>query len=279
MKKREEKILEGLDLSRCLGAEIGPLSRPLVEKSDGKVIYIDYADKETLREKYKNDPSVDVNQIDVDATWGAQTLGQALASLEFFSPNILLDYVIASHVIEHVPDLITWLHEIRSVLKDGGELRLAIPDRRFTFDYLRRNSELPEILTAYLQKSRIPNAYCILDFCLNEVPVDARSAWEGSLDPADLNSKHAHTLQGAIAVARDSLLNGNYHDIHCWTFTPESIGRLFATLSENDLFEFSCENFYDTELNDIEFFLNLKVCLNKKVRVESWRRMEALARR
>lgn len=251
----------------------------MVRKSDGKVIYIDHADAETLRKKYKSDPHVDVNQIVVDAVWGEQTLRQALASVEYDSPNIALDYVIASHVIEHVPDLITWLQEIRSILKDDGELRLAIPDRRYTFDYLRRNSELPEILAAYLQKSRVPNAYCILDFCLNQVPVDVTSAWANALNFADLQLKHAYTFQGSMAIARDSLVNGNYHDVHCWTFTPESFGRLFALLSENDLLDFSCERFYDTEVNEFEFFLTLKVCSSSKARVESWKKMEKAARR
>jgi predicted SAM-dependent methyltransferase len=35
--------------------------------------------------------------------------------------------VIASHVIEHTPDLVTWLAEIRAILQPNGTLRLAIP--------------------------------------------------------------------------------------------------------------------------------------------------------
>ncbi len=52
------------------------------------------------------------------------------------------DLLVASHVIEHVPDLITWLREIASVLKPTGQARLAIPDRRYTFDLLRVETQL-----------------------------------------------------------------------------------------------------------------------------------------
>lgn len=41
---RCEKILRGLDLKRSIGLEIGPLANPMVRKSDGGVLYLDYGD-------------------------------------------------------------------------------------------------------------------------------------------------------------------------------------------------------------------------------------------
>ncbi|MEX3900116.1 methyltransferase domain-containing protein [Paraburkholderia sp. BR10954] len=47
------------------------------------------------------------------------------------------DYVIASHVIEHVLDLVGWVHSLLAALKHAGRIVLAVPDRRYTFDYVR----------------------------------------------------------------------------------------------------------------------------------------------
>ena len=46
---RREKVLHGLDLKRSVGLEIGPLANPMVRKSDGTVLYVDYVDAPALR--------------------------------------------------------------------------------------------------------------------------------------------------------------------------------------------------------------------------------------
>lgn len=54
------------------------------------------------------------------------------------SPNISLseqikersDYIVACHVIEHIPNLIAWLNEINLLLDTRGRLFLAVPDKR-----------------------------------------------------------------------------------------------------------------------------------------------------
>lgn len=273
MKLRKEKLLDGLDLATCVGAEIGPLNRPLVSKSVGHVIYIDHGDTQQLREKYADDKNVNVNDICVDAVWGNQTLQQSVDG--YFKgkgqARQALDYVVASHVIEHVPDLITWLAEIRSILKTDGQVRLAVPDRRFTFDYLRRTTSLPEVLAAFVDKARMPNTQCLLDFCLNAVVIDSVTAWQGPLNADALI--RCHTLEHGLAVARDALENGNYHDVHCWVFTPESFAALFCELSRHGLIDFACAESYDTEVNDMEFFVNLRVCENAFERTQSWQSM------
>jgi SAM-dependent methyltransferase len=162
-----------------------------------------------------------------------------------------VDDIVAPHVIEHVPDLITWLEELRAVLKPGGEVRLAVPDRRFTFDYLRRETTLADVLNAYIACTRIPLPIAILDFFLNVATVSNIDAWEGRSRPRPM-----HSVDQAIAVARDSFENRNYHDVHCWVFTPRSFGHLFAESAEAGLIRFLCEAFYDTARHHIEFFCN-----------------------
>ena len=84
------------------GVEIGPLANPIVSRDDGRIIYVDHQNAEGLRQKYANNPDVAVMDIvDVDAIWGSNTLQEAIG------PGVAVDYVVASHVVEHVPDLIS----------------------------------------------------------------------------------------------------------------------------------------------------------------------------
>jgi 2-polyprenyl-3-methyl-5-hydroxy-6-metoxy-1,4-benzoquinol methylase len=148
---RREKLLTGLNVSSGVGLEIGALDKPMLRRSEGEVIYVDYAGAETLRQKYDSDPHINVKDIvEVDAIWGSNTLQQAIGE------ERKVDYIVASHVVEHVPDLITWLQELRSVLKPGGQVRLVIPDRRFTFDYLRNETRISDVVNAHLLRARVP---------------------------------------------------------------------------------------------------------------------------
>jgi methyltransferase family protein len=266
---RREKILDGLDVRRLLGIEIGPLCRPIVFKREANVIYVDHADTDELRQKYASQPTVDINQlVEIDAVWGRATLQEAVGL------NVRADYIVASHVIEHVPDLITWLQELHSVLRENGEVRLAVPDRRFTFDYLRRESHLSDALTAYVLRARIPTPFAILDHFLNFREVDNIKAWEGTLQLCQAPTKEA--FQGALRLAHQAL-EGAYCDAHCWVFTPRSFAQLFEIACRFGLINFTCEDFYDTEPNEIEFFVHLRKSADQSEMVESWHRMAEAA--
>jgi len=282
MNTRRNKILNGLALSQLLGVEIGPLDKPLVEKRDGRVIYIDHSDAEKLRLAYAKDASVNVSKISVDAIWGDQTLrqvidryGEAMGSAD---GSLFVDYVVASHVIEHVPDMITWFQEIRSILNSSGEVRLAIPDRRFTFDFLRRPTNLTDVLAAYSARSRIPNTQCLIDYYTNvAIPVDVVAAWQGKVTSDSLQDKRFHTVEQSLVIVRDALQNATYQDVHCWVFTPASFATLCADLAVNDLLDFTCHEFHDTAENDLEFIVHLRVSDDKAEKVSTWRKMAALA--
>lgn len=265
---RKKKMLFGLDMSTAVGAEIGALCRPLVTRQDGAVYYIDHANTEELRQKYKNDPNVDVNSlVEVDAVWGKRSLSEALNGKR-------VDYVIASHVIEHVPDLVGWLNEIRAILTPNGQLRLAVPDKRFTFDLMREESRLSDVLSAHVVRARIPQPQAILDHVLNvRYDVSAGDIWNG----IESAGRPAHTLVDAMNVANDSVVNGTYHDVHCWVFTPVSFARICRALAENDLLPMSCINFYDTGRNELEFQVHMQECADATLAAASWARMETAA--
>lgn len=274
MTLRRARLLDGLDLAHSIGAEIGALDKPLVTRSDGTVIYIDHSDAATLRQRYATHANVDVSRIEVDVVWGTKTLRQAARhSLGERFPNSGLDYVVASHVIEHVPDFIGWLHEVREVLKPGGALRLAVPDRRYSLDIRRRETVLVDVLAAWVQQDRRPNVHCLLDFCLHEATVDAEDAWADRLDADALKRGPTHTLHTALLVARDALYNGSYHDVHCWVFTPRTFALLCAELAGHGLVGYACERFHDTERNANELIVALRASDERAANVASWQAM------
>src|SRR5256885_1929786 len=72
-----------------------------------------------------------------------------------------LDYVITSHVLEHVANPVAALAEWYRVLRPGGLIYLVVPDRRFTWDH-------PRPLT--------PVAHLLEDFTRATTPADATPA-------------------------------------------------------------------------------------------------------
>ncbi|MFM0243770.1 methyltransferase type 12 [Paraburkholderia sediminicola] len=267
--ERRAIVLAGLDTKNLVGLEIGALCRPLIRREEGEsVIYVDHADTPTLRKKYENDRNVTVDHIvDVDAVWGQNTLYEA-------TRGRLVDYAVASHVVEHVPDLIAWLNEIASVLRSTGELRLIVPDKRFLFDIFRRDTSLADVLLSYINKARVPQPHSMLDFALGVVKARRAEIWRDEI-PA-VPERH-YDWQGAVALARDIIENGTYHDIHCWAFTPKSFAELFRDMTDTGLIDFACEGFQDTQDEDFEFYVSMRRSRDKQYIRNSWERMAAAA--
>lgn len=270
---RAEQILLGLNLGCQVGAEVGPLDRPLVSKESGTVYYIDHCDTAALKARWVSDKSIDVSALHVDAVWGTRTLREALAQVGAFEGRSGLDYVVASHVVEHVPDLVTWLQEVHDVLSIEGTLRLIVPDKRYTFDIKRRTSSLTDVLAAFVRKRRVPSASRVLDFALNMVQVDIATAWRGELDLDGLT--RGYSDQQAMELALDAEQNGTYHDVHCWVFTPRSFVELMAELARCELLGFACDWIVPTAPDTFEFFVSMGPEPDFAKALASWQALEA----
>jgi SAM-dependent methyltransferase len=277
---RREKILAELDVTRLAGIEIGPQDKPLLRRpinGSGSVLYVDHADTAELRRKYETDATVNLNAlIEVDAVWGDRTLPQILQEHAAVHPGTptQVDYVVASHVVEHVPDLVGWLSEIHDVLKPTGQLRLAVPDRRFTFDCLREDSRLSDVLAAYLAGARSPTPQAVLDSHLNHASgADHIKLWEDASVPPLPHLDWNY----AISSAREAMA-GVYHDVHCWAVTPYSLADIFVALAEHGLLHLACAKFDDTADGNFEFYLRMIPCDQPSMAAESWRRVRRDAR-
>lgn len=243
---RREHILRHVDLRGGLGLEIGPLDKPIVMQSEGSVLYVDHASAVDLRAKYKGDPNVSADAIaPVDIIWGGGQLADALAGR---GP---VQWAIASHVMEHVPNPVGWLGQFAEVLVPGGILSLALPDGRFCFDAKRRTTDVAELITAALTQRVRPTLALAYDFWARRTTVDPSLVWAGAPE-----SPEPHRETFALEKARALLSSDEYQDIHCSVFTPESFVMTFDALMNLDLVPwFVLRDLRPTERGDLEFFV------------------------
>ena len=245
---REQKLLAGLNLTSTSGLEIGALATPMLRPPTARIKFVDHADSAALRAKYANDPNVALEDIvHVDAVWGDNTLAQCF-------PGERFDFVIASHVIEHVPDMIGWLGEVADVLNPDGRLILAIPDRRYSFDLIRRETTLTDLVDAHLRGAKRPTPGQVFDTNANTVAYDHVAAW---FAPPALPPPRYASRDWALARAREAQ-SGAYIDSHCSVFTARSLLELLDGLLELELLRFRLDRFHVAPVGSAEMSLVLR---------------------
>ncbi len=206
---RCKHLLQGLSRDG-VGLEIGPSYQPIAPKRDGwRVETVDYLNEDALREKLRAQGH-DVSRVEhVDHVWAGQRFSDLLGPARF-------DWVIASHVVEHVPDLIAFLQDCEAILKPGGVLAIALPDRRQCFDVLRPSTSIARILDAHLERRVAPSPGAVAEHVLFAALSNNQLMWSGR--PGAM--RFAHDDAGlAIDLARQVVDTGAYHDVHVWTFT------------------------------------------------------------
>jgi SAM-dependent methyltransferase len=249
---RKERILTAINPAKSKGMEIGPLDKPTVTREMGNIIYVDHCNRTDLVKKYSGDPNTNTDNIpEIDYVWGKQTLRELVGPEENF------DYVIASHVIEHVPDLLGWLDEINQILSEKGVLSLVIPDKRFTFDIFRNESTAAEMIHAYLTKSRKPTVEQLFDCLSHYHDVNLKAIWNGTFNEKDFPYQ-TKSLSEVYETCKYSLLPDTYVDNHCWVFTPYSFFKLLKVGIELNIFNYKVLHFYTTGKNKHEFYVSLE---------------------
>jgi SAM-dependent methyltransferase len=218
MTNRKQIILRDIDL-KGLGLEIGPSHNPVAPKKEGfRVHVLDHLSREGLIEKYK-DHGVQLDNIEaVDFVWSGQSFRDLTGGEQQY------DWIIASHVIEHTPDLIGFLNECESILKPGGVLSLAIPDKRYCFDHFRPVTSLGKIIDAHLAKDTVHSPGNVAEYFMYVVAKDGSIAWNGD-GPGEY--RFLHGLKDAAWGMQVVKEQKAYLDIHAWCFVPHSF-RLMA---------------------------------------------------
>lgn len=250
MNVRNRRVVKKIDLTGGVGLELGPLTAPVIKKTEGNIFYLDHMSQTELKNKYKDEPVDPDKIVPVDYVLN-RTLKETVKDKKF-------DYVIASHVIEHIPDTISWLYDVSSILKQGGVLSLVIPDKRFTFDIDRSPTRPADVIGAYIDKLDLPSSATMYDYAsLYAENIDTASVWNDPDYYIKLPPKRRwNNIEAMDMVVRGE--KGEYIDCHCSVYTPASFVKILRELTENDLIDFEVCSFLETQEYELEFFVSLK---------------------
>lgn len=246
---RTRKITAALFL-HGKGLEYGPLHRTLLPKPTYDVVYADYADRDHLVAHYADNANVDPKLIpDIDIVTRGSPITEFVEEQSF-------DYVVASHVMEHVPDLLGWLESNIRILKPGGRLALAFPDKRYCFDIKRLSSAVSEIMAAYLEKRTRPSFYQICDHFWNVCKVLPAECWQGKTT-AD-NAEYIHARKHIMQLLKSKLDSPDYMDCHCWVFSDSEFMATLGALRTYADPKFDVIAFCPTQPGTLEFYVTLE---------------------
>lgn len=249
-------IFTGIDIETMRGLEIGALHNPRLPADHPNAFFLDHASADDLRAKYaENAHMVQFMDaiVDVDFVWHpGMTLAEVVGDAAPF------DFIVAAHVIEHIPNPIGWLQQLAHILRPGGVVSLVVPDKRFCFDARRQTTTTAQWVDAYLRGLDQPSFQQIFDHEANFAgDVDAAALWDG-LDPAGLvrsDVPDPDVYAYARCLAQRDL--GEFIDVHCSTFTPDSFGALLDATRRLDLLPFEVTATFETERPSFEFYVSL----------------------
>jgi SAM-dependent methyltransferase len=217
-------LLAGLQPATARIIEIGPSFSPVAPKRHGwRTTVVDHTDRAGLVAKYGVHHGLDIGAIeDVDHVWAGGLLHGVIPTADHRTYHAL----IASHVIEHLVDPISFLDSADRLLAPGGRVLLAVPDLRLCFDCLRPVSTTGQIIAAWREKRQRHSWAAVFDaHAYDARPDGQRPSWPRgfAFEPKLVGELHeiGRTLEGY----RDSG-EGAYLDVHGWTFTPASFALL-----------------------------------------------------
>jgi SAM-dependent methyltransferase len=176
------------------GLEVGAGHQPFPVPQGADVIYVDRWNPEENRALFPELGDASFPKPDVVSNFDVDRLGAF--------GNESQDFVVASHVLEHLADPLGFLDEIHRVLRPGGTLLLLMPDRRRTFDRSRSPTPLQHLLDEHLR-----GVTDVSDDHLEDFLDATEPGWRSPADASPTDSR-AELLE--------------YHrrrsiHVHCWT--------------------------------------------------------------
>jgi SAM-dependent methyltransferase len=248
---RRQKAFAHIDLGGR-GLEIGPSHSPLLPKSSGaRIQIVDHAGRANLIEKYRAEgiPSDLLDNIEeVDYVWTKGRLVDLIGEPGAF------DYIVCSHVVEHMVDLIDFLQDCEALLTETGRFSLIIPDKRYCFDLFEPLTTVGATVNGHLSTSPFHPFGSVLDHhaysCVRGPGV---IAWD-SVTTTPIELRFEDLGSGSEEVERGRRQD-EYVDVHRWMFTPTSFRLLLQDLRDLGYVGLAEVGGFDTA--GCEFFITL----------------------
>ena len=233
------------------GLELGPLDRPIMAKRDGfDVQIVDYLDTESLRVKYGTDDHSDHDPTAIEEV-DFVSRGESLSDL--IGDEGIYDWVVASHVIEHMPDPLSFMQDVERILRPDGRLALVVPDKRVTLDYYGEISTTGQVLDAHTDRRTRPTAGQAFDHFARAATLSGAIAWSAENEGTP---EMLHPHESARLAYQRSLGGDDFGgELHCWRFTPAGFRLIVDDLAGLGLTTLGVVAEHDTV--GCEFFVTL----------------------
>ncbi|MCJ2022357.1 class I SAM-dependent methyltransferase [Methylobacterium sp. E-065] len=243
---RTQRLLRSLTKSARI-IEIGPSFSPLAPKRDGwNTLVVDHASHEELLAKYADQ---DIAQIEeVDCVWKGGSIADALPA----DQHGTFDAFIASHVIEHTTDIVTFLQAAQTLIKPNGIIILAVPDKRKCFDFYRHLSSTADAIEAFYQRRDRHSARTHIDYALNMAhKPNGEGAWHGE------DTRPVVPVSSVIDEPNWRLAAGlpDYTDAHAWVFVPASFQLMILELAAAGYIDLCVEEAAEAEATEFYAWL------------------------
>lgn len=256
MSSHRDKIHSLIHSTDARILEIGPLNRPLISKDRyPNVLYCDIRSTEEVKSLYSGDDYLEITNISIPLEEIVDVDVVLNGSYEkTFSGQPGFDYIVASHVLEHVEDLLFFLQDISKVLVKGGKLIVYYPDKRYCFDHFRSEASFRDAYDVY-KKGRSALSRMVLDFFSTAINENAEIIFWNAADMQKLLP--SNNKEKAMELYERSGKGEFMDDVHYWPFTDAGFLRFLHDAIRMDFIELSCEGFYPTLRNTQEFLVVL----------------------
>jgi SAM-dependent methyltransferase len=197
-----------LSLLSGQGLEIGALHNPARLPAGCSVRYVDKFPLEELRRRNPDVPQDSIVAPDVICD------SHSLDSVTDRSA----DFLVASHVLEHLHNPLAALLDWHRILRPGGRLVCVVPDARYTFDVGRPLTPLAHLLWDYVndgtELKRLSDLFHIAE--------------------CNLNLHDQLDVDGAVDLGRTILRETYDTHFHVWTYATFT-GQLEALVEQHGL--------------------------------------------
>jgi hypothetical protein len=146
------------------------------------------------------------------------------------------------------------MKEVSSLLNVNGYYAFIVPDSRYCFDHFLSPSNLSLVVRAWIEERRKPDVWNVIEHRALTCHNDPILHWQNQSGSAFSNLNERWLA--AEEEFKDA--NGNYIDVHCWQFTPNSLEIILIGLRELGLIDFEIHELWETPQNDLEFCVILK---------------------
>jgi len=163
----------------------------------------------------------------------------------------VFDAIISSHNLEHQPNLILHLQQIKTKLNPSGKYMVLIPDKRYCFDAQLPTSSVAEILDAFFRKATHHSLSSIIEHRALTTHNDAIKHWQNIDSSIEIDTS---VVNKAIEEYLESINLNTYIDVHAWQFTPETFQEIINTLNKLNLIDLKIEMLYPTRRHQNEFW-------------------------